>query len=98
MTEDMKKLRFNCDILTLVGEFSQNVKHKPSSGDPIYQNSTVDIFVKSEKSASFVKFSDVGNVLLEAPERAAKAILSFAQGLGLAPNVLRRTDISRGSP
>ena len=76
----MKKLRFNCDVLTLAGEFSPNVKHKPSSA----------------KSASFVKFTDVGNVLLEAPERAAKAILLFCQGLGLAPNVLRRTGTSRG--
>ena len=50
------------------------------------------------KSASYMKFKDVGNVLLEAPEKAAEAILLFCQGLGLVPNVLgaRRTGISRG--
>ena len=55
-------------------------------------------FFKLGKSASFVKFNDVGNVILEAPEKAAEAILLFCQGLGLVPNILspRRTGISRG--
>ena len=34
LTDSMKKLRFNCDVLTLVGEFSQKIRHKPLSGDP----------------------------------------------------------------
>ena len=38
VTEDMKKLMFNCDILTLVGEFSQKIRHKPLSGNMIFQN------------------------------------------------------------
>ena len=45
-----------------------------------------------------MKFNGVGNVLLEAPEKAAEALLLFCQGLGFAPNVLgpRKKGISRG--
>ena len=50
------------------------------------------------RGVSFMKFSDVGNVLLEAPEKAAEALLLFCQGVGMVPNVLgpRRRTVSRG--
>ena len=45
-----------------------------------------------------MKFSEVGNVILEAPEKTAEALLLFCQGLGLVPNVLgpRRTGGRQG--
>ena len=48
--------------------------------------------------SSYMKLNDVGNVLLEAPEKAAEALLLFCQGLGLVPSVLgpRRRTVSRG--
>jgi len=51
------------------------------------------------KNASLLKIDDIGDVLNEAPDKAAEAILLFCQGIGLLPTVRSgsRSGSRRGS-
>lgn len=49
------------------------------------------------KNASLLKIDDIGDVLNEAPDKAAEAILLFCQGVGLLSTVPMKTSSRRGS-
>ena len=53
---------------------------------------------RASDKVSFIKINEVGNVLLESPEKVSEAILLFCQGVGMMPAVLgsRRRVFSRG--
>ena len=76
-------------MLSVVGSNSQYAKQAEALNQLLTS--------KAIDKASFIKVQDVGNVLLEAPEKLSEAILLFCQGLGMMPAVLgsRKRVISR---
>jgi len=74
------------DCLLVVGSRSSFVKDTES----MFKEANL-------KNASLLKIDDVGDVLNEAPDKAAEAILLFCQGIGLLPTVPMKTGSRRGS-
>jgi len=91
LCEEFKK-NLNCDILILVGENSEYVNQA------VKLNQVLS--TKASDKVSFLKWKNVGNVLLECPDNVSQAILLFCQGVGMVPAVLgqggRRRCVTRG--
>jgi len=73
---DQLKEKLSCDVLIVVGSKSSFVKQT----EEIHRQSNLE-------STSFLKLENVGDVMIESPEKVAEAILYFCQGLGLLPVV-----------
>ena len=76
-------------MLSVVGSNSQYAKQ----AEMLNQMLTT----KASGKVSFIRVQNVGNVMLEAPNKLSEAIILFCQGLGMMPAVLgtRRRIISR---
>ena len=76
-------------MLSVVGSNSQCAKQ----AEMLNQMLTT----KASGKVSFIRVQNVGNVMLEAPNKLSEAIILFCQGLGMMPAVLgtRRRIISR---
>ena len=78
-------IRMNVETLMLVG-----AKSKTGSRNIAVKRSEEMLKQMKKGLCSMIKLSEVENVLEEAPEEAADAIILFCQGMGLMPAVRRR--------
>jgi len=69
--------KLKCDVLIVIGSKSSFVK----------QTEAMHKQANLEKT-SLIKLENVGDVMIESPEKVAEAILFFSQGLGLLPSVV----------
>ena len=67
-------------MLSVVGSNSQYAKQ----AEMLNQLLTT----KASGKVSFIRVQNVGNVMLEAPNKLSEAIILFCQGLGMMPAVL----------
>jgi len=81
---DEIKAKITCDVLILVGSNSSFVKQT----EAMHRQSDM-------KKTSLIKLENVGDVLIESPEKAAEAILFFCQGMGLMSSLLGPRSSSR---
>jgi len=83
---DAIKAKIMCDILIVVGSNSSFVRQT----EAMYKQSNLS-------KTSLIKLEDVGDVLIESPQKVAEAILFFSQGLGLLPSLLGPRNSSRAN-
>jgi len=74
---DEIKAKIKCDVLIVVGSNSSFVKQT----EAMHKQSNLG-------KTSLIKLENVGDVLLESPEKLSEAILFFCQGIGLMPTIL----------
>jgi len=74
---DKINTKIKCDVLIVVGSNSSFVKQT----EAMHKQSNLE-------KTSLIKLENVGDVLIESPEKVSEALLFFCQGIGLMPSVL----------
>jgi len=69
--------KLKCDVLIVIGSNSSFVKQT----EAMHKQANLE-------RTSLIKLENVGDVMIESPEKVAEAILFFSQGLGLLPSVV----------
>jgi len=69
--------KIKCDVLIVVGSNSSFVKQT----EAMHRQSNL-------ARTSLIKFENVGDVLIESPEKLSEALTFFCQGIGLMPSIL----------